>query len=408
MKPVGWPRYMIEKRLRGGGIAYYWNVPKRDILSGFTLDREALGTSYGAATSRADILNAHLDAWRSGKGAEKIDEAQPGFGTLGWLFDQYRRHRLFRDQVSERAKGGYERAMRAIEDLPTKTGSTASKLSLASINPAAVDRIYDRLLKGPRKDKRATQAGYAINIARRAWNVVQRVHPNIVPSGNPWVGVSRIGKKTTKAAASRKEAYELAEALRDMGEPHLGAAALICFEWHQRPENVLAGAITWGDYSPPDYVVIRHKKNDVDVALPLGDDAGPFYPELEQYLSGLPRLGSPIVLTAGERGPARPYSLAYAQRRVREARQRAGLGPHVTLDSCRHGGLTEQADAGSSEQHLRAKSGHKSVGALRVYLKATEVQRRFASRQRRDLIDGNKSGAIVRIGRQTKSQNERS
>jgi integrase len=394
---------MIEKRLAGGGTAYYWNPPNRDVAAGFTLDREALGPDYAAAIERARILNAHLDAWREGRGLAKIGEAQPGYGTLGWLFDQYRRHSRFK-KVSERAKDGYERALRAIEDMPTKLGHSAARLPLSSITPGAVDKFYDNLLKGPRKADRITVAGYCIDIARRAWNVAQRKHPKVVPPGNPWANVERLErKKKVKPAATRTEVYTLANALKEMGEPHLGAAALICFEWHLRPENVLAGAIAWGDYNPPDSVVIRHEKNDAEVTLPLSDEDGPFYRELEAYLADLPRLGPPIVLTPGDRGPARPYSLGYAQRRVREARAHAGLGSHVTLDACRHGGLTEAADAGATEQQIRARSGHKTVGALRVYLKQTEVQRMASSRLRRHHV--NKGGVVVRMDRQTRSQN---
>jgi hypothetical protein len=49
---------------------------------------------------------------------------------------------------------------------------------------------------------------------RRAWKIVQRKHPTVVPTGNPWIGVERIGKKAIKPAASREEAYALAAALR--------------------------------------------------------------------------------------------------------------------------------------------------------------------------------------------------
>jgi integrase len=261
-------------------------------------------------------------------------------------------------------------------------------------------------LEGPRKAQRVTVAGYSIDIARHAWNVVQRKHPKVVPAGNPWVNVERVKrKKKIKPAATRREAYALAYALKELGEPHLGAAALICFEWHLRPENALAGSIAWADYQPPDNVLIRHEKNDADVRLPLRDHDGPFYPELEAYLAELPMLGPRVVLTAGKRGPARPYSMVYAQRRVREARAHAGLGSHVTLDACRHGGLTEAADAGATEQQIRARSGHKTVGALHVYLKRTDTQRMASSRLRRAHIEGNKTGAVVRIGRQTQSQN---
>ena len=312
---------------------------------------------------------------------------------------------MFEKKVSARAKGGYERALRAIEDMQTKLGHTAAHLPLTSITRRAVYLIYNKLLgQGPRKADRATQAGYAINIARRAWNIVQPEHPKIVPSDNPWAKVERIGRKGTKPAATRVEAYALAKALKEIGEPHLGAAALIAFEWHQRPENMLAGSITWHDYrgtDHPGFVRIVHKKNGEEVMLPLEDEDGQlFYPELEAYLAELPRLGLPIVLTSGERGPSRPYSMVYAQRRVRQARRRAGLGTHVTLDACRHGGLTEAADSGGTEQQLRALSGHKTGQALRVYLKATEVQRTIASRQRRAHVQANKASAIVRTGRQ--------
>ena len=154
----------------------------------------------------------------------------PGYGTLAWLFDQYKRSNAFTDRVGERSRPGYERSMREIENIPTKAGGTVADLPVMSITPRAVDKIYSRLRVGPRKKNRTRQANYAIDIARRAWSRVHRLYPKIVPAVNPWVGVDRIGKKVEKPAATRDEAYALADALRDMGEPHLGAAALICFE----------------------------------------------------------------------------------------------------------------------------------------------------------------------------------
>ena len=67
---------------------------------------------------------------------------------------------------------------------------------------------------------------------------------------------------TTKAA-SRPEAYALHQALVAAGEPHLAAVPLICFEWHQRPENVLAGHLTWTELPAsdrPNTVRIEHHK----------------------------------------------------------------------------------------------------------------------------------------------------
>jgi hypothetical protein len=93
------------------------------------------------------------------------------------------------------------------------------------------------------------------------------------------------------------------------------------------------------------------------------------------------RLGVPIVLTPGKRGPARPYSMGHAQRCVWKAGKEAKLGSHVTLDACRHGGLTELGDAGATEAEGMSASMHKAPQALRLYVKRTETQRVAAARK---------------------------
>jgi hypothetical protein len=48
----------------------------------------------------------------------------------------------------------------------------------------------------------------------------------------------------------------------------IGAAAVICFEFLQRPENVLAGYLAWPDYRPkdaPNAIRIVHHKTGATV-----------------------------------------------------------------------------------------------------------------------------------------------
>jgi integrase len=405
--PANWPRYMLAKRLKDDRIAYYWSPHKRDYKSGCTMRREALGADYAAAINRAGLLNKYLDAWRQGRSDVKSLDTGTRFGSLAWLFERYRRSSAF-ERVSERSRPEYRRALDRIENLNTKTGGRVADLPAISITPAAVDKLYAMLQNGPR-GKRVRQANLSIDIARRAWDIIHRTHPSSVPTENPWRGVLRTTSKKAKPAASRAEAYALAYKLRDLGEPHLGAAALICFEWLQRPENVLDGKITWADYRPadrPQHVRVFHHKTNEVVWMPLEDDTGRLYPEIDAYLASLPRLGVPIVLTSGGRGPARPYAHVYAQRRVREARAAAKLGSHVTLDACRHGGMTELGDADLTEQGVMTLSGHKTPQAARLYIKRTERQRSSAARKRREWVDANEPRAKVRIRRQRRSQNE--
>jgi hypothetical protein len=172
---------------------------------------------------------------------------------------------------------------------------------------------------------------------------------------------------------------------------------------------VIGGKITWGDYrgeSQPKHVRIFHHKTGEVVMQPLEDEGRLLFPELEEYLATLPRLGTPIVLTAGHRGPPRPYSMAFAAARVRKARKLAGLSYHVTLDACRHGGMTELGDAELAEQGVMALSGHRTPHAARLYVKRTEHQRQRAAAKRRAWVEQNESWSKVEMGSGSESGNE--
>ena len=53
-KPLGWPRYMVPRRLRSGAASYYWVIPTWAKKNGCTLNIEALGTDYADAKKRCD------------------------------------------------------------------------------------------------------------------------------------------------------------------------------------------------------------------------------------------------------------------------------------------------------------------------------------------------------------------
>ncbi len=108
--------------------------------------------------------------------------------------------------------------------MPTKVNGRVGELAALSVTPAAVDKLYAKLLEGPR-GQRPRQANISVAVGKRAWDVVHRSHPQVVPTENPWKGVLKISSSKTKPAATRDEAYGLAYKLRELGESHLGAAS---------------------------------------------------------------------------------------------------------------------------------------------------------------------------------------
>jgi hypothetical protein len=281
----------------------------------------------------------------------------------------------------------YRRALRRIADVLTiePKPRRLGELQARSLTPQAVDRLYERLGLGGQGPRRR-QANKEMDVLRRCWEVMHRRYPELLPSTNPVVGRERRKTGGIITPASRAEAYALSAALESAGHPHLACAPLICFEWHQRPEHVLGGVMTWGDIRPierPDAVRVRHPKTGAVVWLPLEDGHGGLFPELETLLSRLPRLALSVVATPGHRGPSRPYSLSYAAHLIANVRRKAWLADHVTLAGCRHGGMTELGDAEITEQGVMALSGHKTPQSSRLYVKKTEQQRLSAARHRR-------------------------
>lgn len=397
-KPLDWPRYLVDKRRRDGAVAYYWTPRQSDIKAGFTLHSEALGTDYAQAKERADTLNLHLDDWRRNKGAQRSLDTQPGFGTLDWMVERYRRSPAWK-RVSPRVQGHYAYVLRLVLDMPRKSGRRVGEAALADIDAAAVDRLYERLQTGPR-GRRLRVATMAMMRLALAWDVVARLHRRDVPRDNPFRGVTLEHGTGTARPASRADAFALHRALIASGEPHLAAVPLVCFEWLQRPENVLAGTLAWTDWRPaarPDEVRILHAKTGAELWQPLVDEVGEaLFPELTAYLEALERLGDAVVMMRPERRQrdqsgylapslARAFTLREARARVRTAARAAGLPDWLTLAACRHGGMTELGDAGATEAEVMASSGHSTPDAARLYVKRTAAQRLSAAKKRRAL-----------------------
>jgi hypothetical protein len=396
------PRYVIPKTLASGATAYYFNVPTIYRKQGCTIPNEPLGTDYSVAcgtdgnAGRAATLNAAFDEWNTlRQGLPVTAERVPIYGTLRWLFQEYRRSNAYLEKVAPRSRRDYERTMQLIESIVTKKGDKLGDRHIRSVTPISTDKIYEKILFGP-DGERPRQAEKAVALCRRAWRVVHRLHPTEfnrdVP--NPWDGVTiKRRVKAKKAAVTREEVYKFANGAIKLGRPEAAAAAVICFEWLQRPENVLAGVLRWPDYRSkewPSAIKILHHKTGAVVWHPLEETVEAttiqFYPEAEAILAQLPCRGVPMILreVKTRNGVAfRPFSYSGFEKIVQQLRKKIeGVPSYFTLDACRHGGMTELEEAALTEGQGRALSGHKTAQAYRGYAKETFDRALSATRKR--------------------------
>jgi len=213
------PRFVIPKTLASGATAFYFNVPTFYRKLGCTISNEPLGTDYASACGddgnggRAAALNGLFNEWNTKrKGGQVVASRIAAYGTVDWLFREYKQSKAYQEKVSPRSRPDYERTMLLITDIVTKKGDRIGERRIRAITPVSADKIYDIICNGPH-GPRPRQGEKVVGLCRRAWRVVHRLHPNQfdrdVP--NPWDGVTKHRRtKGTKSATTREQVYEFA------------------------------------------------------------------------------------------------------------------------------------------------------------------------------------------------------
>ena len=415
------PRYVIGKRLANGDVAFYFNIPSYFRKLGCPIPREPLGTDYEVACGksgdggRAASLNARFDEWNQIRRGQPVSgEREPRYGTVDWLFREYKKSKAYTEKVSPRSRRDYERTMLLITDTQTKKGDRIGSRMIKAISPRATDKIYELIIVGPRGE-RLRQGEKAVALCRKAWRVVYRLYPHEFDRNvpNPWEGVTlKTRVETKKPAVTRDEVYRFAWGCIDRGKAEVAAAAVICFEWLQRPENVLAGHISWSDYRNerwPNAIRIFHHKTGELVWHPLQeateDGVVMFYEDAEAVLTKLPRRGIPIILREVRQGVTKTYSFSGMEKIVQKMRKDLQLPQTFTLDACRHGGLTELEEAELTDGQGRALSAHKSQQSYEGYAKRTMRRALAATRKRHAHRLANSAGTEFQNREQNSFQN---
>ena len=397
------PRFVEARRLANGLVTFYFCIPKYYRKLGCEIANEPLGTSYEAACGesgkggRAATLNALFDEWNDHRRGEPIAQAKIArHGSIDWLFRQYKTEKAYTEKVSPRSRPDYERIMQLICDTVGKSGRRIGERQIIEVTPRAADKIYEKIINGP-EGLRLRQGEKVVGLCRKVWRIMRRLHRELFDKKhpNPWDDFRLKSRtKSKKHAVARDEVYKFAWGCISQGKPEPAAVAVICFEWLQRPENVVAGLLTWPDYRSkkwPHAVRIEHHKNKALVWHPLEEivagEIVKFYAEAEDILSYLPKLGVPMIMRRiekGERkGDAKVWSYPGMEKAVQQLRKKIdGVSPLFTLDACRHGGMTELEEAELTDGQGRALSGHKTSQAYRGYAKETMRRALAATRKR--------------------------
>jgi hypothetical protein len=176
------PDYTRRKPLADGRWGYYFEPPTWAAKPKAGNDRgpcpvgsEPLGTDRDAAIKRVKkVLLPLYHSWRTRGLSDRVPQG-PRRGTLDWLFATYRGNDKFK-ALRHNVRILHENGFRLIADHVLEDGRRTGDMKLSAIDAITVEAIYTALLRN-----RRTTVGNAMKSARRAWNVVEQLHPRSFP-----------------------------------------------------------------------------------------------------------------------------------------------------------------------------------------------------------------------------------
>ena len=126
------PRFVIAKTLGGWSDSILFFRTWKNIASlAARSPNQPLGRDYVVACGedglggRAAALNAQFDEWQDmRRGLPITGEHAPIYGSIRWLFQEYRRSKAYTEKVSLRSRPDYERTMQLVEGSSQKRATS--------------------------------------------------------------------------------------------------------------------------------------------------------------------------------------------------------------------------------------------------------------------------------------------
>jgi hypothetical protein len=317
-----------------------------------------------------------FDEWRTGGDTSGSSPAVAAFGTLDWMFAEYRADRRY-TKLSPKQKRNHKVGFELVGGYVLKDGKRLGEKRLSAIDTALTDDLYEKLLILKITDadgnvverERRTTVNHAMKSCRRAWNICARRNPGKLPLVNPFaqMGLRSSDRETPTATYDELLAFR-AKAV-ELRLSSLATAALIGWEWLQRETDIFAtfDVSHYRSKERPNMVRVVDEKTKQESWIPLLDDAGAaIYPELMAELDGIKRQrigGLMLCRDWGERGPWPTWpkpdqpDFTHVSRKVKEVIRAAGLRDELSFTSFRHGGFTEGGDAELTDREMLAQGG---------------------------------------------------
>jgi integrase len=407
-----------------GAVTFTWETNSKIRKEGFKPAQLALGDDRVVAFQKVEreLLPA-LYNWReTRRGLIVIDDGvQPN--SIDALFDRWRGDPTF-TALSARTREFYNRHLKNAAAHTFRKGLHENKrfgeLQIKTINVEVARILIDEYARYTKEDPethtmivitREAAAHHMMSTISTCWNAMHGVVDD-VPFENPFSRVRRMRPKRKKTYAATIENLAVFDyRAPEFGFPNMGTLCLTAFEIEMRVESI-ATRFDCSHYKPadrPNEMLVTHWKTGESRWVHLKDSDGlPLYAALESRLDALKAGRTSGILIPRDGTADKPWARPgkalgkefYST--FRAIADKAGLPKVCQYTSFRHGGITEGAEAGLTEDELMTLSGHKDPRTIRNYI--TQTRALFENAQRKRLqhrsrvIEGlRRSGALDHI-----------
>lgn len=351
-------RYVEERRLAGGKVAYYYNPPK-DVRDANVAQRCPLGRDFMEAVKEAEKYNARIDAWREDRRQGRTGPYIDPFSVRA-LFQKFKDAPEFYDK-KDATKRFYLDCMKKLEEVQLDNGMAFGDVDVRVIERRHAKKLYEKVRFPEGKGGRdlTAYASAMMRTARRAWSVVMDEFRLTV---NPFRELELKGTKKRRVSWNLEQVGTFCAAAIKEGYPSMALAAMLALELGQRIVDIRE--MHWDSYrdgllSETAEFEIEQSKTGAEVIIPASD-------VLIGMLERMPRRdGQPILICETTGKPYDEHLIRHVFSRIRK---RAGLPNELQLRDLRRTAISELARAGATTDEIMSISGHSTREIIEHYV----------------------------------------
>lgn len=343
----------LETRQKADGTLFYAFNPSMAVKKALDLKYKTFKVK-SEATTYCKSVAAEFDLYRRKK--DKMVKIDPE--SIYGLINFYKNTKEW-SKLAENSQIFYNLQFRtACQMWETKSKMTFGQTYAKNCDVTKADRLYTQIQE-MYSDHRAASV---VKVLRKVFNVGYR-HGRV--PANPFSNMGIADLPSRKIMWEPEQVFAMIDQADSMGYHSLGTIILLTYDLCARPGDMRQ--LTWANYHEGNFGYVQEKTKTV-----MGVAGSPRLVErLKEHHQYDPtdqnREGCiAICETTGQ-----PYSKDLLVKYHARVRNLAGVPKHLQLRDLRRTGATEMAEAGCTEDELRAVTGHQSREILATYVRPT-------------------------------------